>query len=142
MGLFLSLCLHVAAAAVPAPVPWSELALSIEEDRGVSGDGATLCRVRVVNHGRGTWQGRDILFEARALREGRVAVVSTGRFGRTIGPHETLETLIGFEGRFDRFEVAPLLRAVTRERTAKAGRGKKRAGRGGPPTPSRRRRRG
>jgi hypothetical protein len=95
----------ILAAAASEPVPWTELALSIEEDRGVSSDGATICRVRVVNHGRGTWQGSDIRFEARAIRDGRVAARAPGRFGLTLGPHETLETVIGFLGRFDRLEV-------------------------------------
>ena len=96
-----------AVAAGLLPVPWNELALSIEEDRGVSSDHVTLCRVRVVNHGRSSWPGRRLTFEARALRAGVVHETRTGRFGLTLGPHETLETLIGFEGRYDRFEVAP-----------------------------------
>lgn len=103
----LLLCIWLAAGS-PAPIPWNDLALSIEEDHSVSSDHATLCRVRVVNHGRGTWQGRDVVFEARAIREGRVAARQRGRFGWTIGPHETLETLVGFLGRFDRFEVGPI----------------------------------
>jgi len=104
----LTLTLHwiwILAAHASEPVPWTELALTIEEDRGVSSDGATICRVRVVNHGRGTWQGGDIRFEARAIRDGRVAARAPGRFGLTLGPHETLETVIGFVGRFDRLEV-------------------------------------
>jgi hypothetical protein len=96
-----------AAAAGLLPVAWSELALSIEEDRSVSSDQATLCRVRVVNHGSSTWSGRRLVFEARALRNGRVHDVRTGRFGLTLGPRETLETVVGFIGRYDRFEVVP-----------------------------------
>jgi hypothetical protein len=108
------LCIWLAATASPAPIPWNDLALSIEEDHSVSSDHATLCRVRVVNHGRGTWQGRDVVFEARAVRDGRVAARQRGRFGWTIEPHETLETLVGFLGRFDRFEVGPLPVSATR----------------------------
>jgi len=96
-----------AAAAGLLPVAWSDLALSIEEDRSVSSDHATLCRVRVVNHGSSTWSGRRLVFEARALRNGRVHDVRTGRFGLTLGPRETLETVVGFVGRYDRFEVVP-----------------------------------
>jgi len=96
-----------AAAAGLLPVAWSELALSIEEDRSVSSDQATLCRVRVVNHGSSTWSGRRLVFEARALRNGRVHEIRAGRFGLTLGPRETLETVVGFIGRYDRFEVVP-----------------------------------
>ena len=105
MVAFLPLLFAVAAELLP--VAWSELALSIEEDRGVSSDHVTLCRVRVVNHGRSTWPGRRLTFEARALRAGRVHESRAGRFGLTLGPHETLETLVAFEGRYDRFEVSP-----------------------------------
>jgi hypothetical protein len=101
----LGICL--AAASPTSELPWPELILSIEEDRGFSGDHATLCLVRVVNGGRGTWPGRKIRFEARAIRDGRVADRQSGSFGLTLGPHETLETRIGFVGRFDRFEVSP-----------------------------------
>ncbi|MDQ6892030.1 MAG: hypothetical protein M3167_05050 [Acidobacteriota bacterium] len=116
-----------AATAGLLPVPWTELALSIEEDRGVSSDHVTLCRVRVVNHGRSTWPGRRITFEARALRAGRVQESRAGHFGLTLGPHETLETLIGFEGRYDRFEVSPIERADT----AKGGSRRRSKGRSG-----------
>ena len=117
----------LAAAGSPAPIPWNDLALSIEEDHSVSSDHATLCRVRVVNHGRGTWQGRDVVFEARAVREGRIAARQRGRFGWTIGPHESLETLVGFLGRFDRFEVGPLPVSATRQHSAGGRAGGKRA---------------
>jgi hypothetical protein len=123
----LLLTIWLAAAGSPAPIPWNDLALSIEEDHGVSSDHATLCRVRVVNHGRGTWQGRDVVFEARAVREGRVAARQRGRFGLTIGPHETLETLVGFLGRFDRFEVGLIPVSATRQHSAGGKAGKKRA---------------
>jgi hypothetical protein len=96
-----------AAGLLPVPVAWSELSLSIEQDRSVSSDQATLCRVRVVNHGSSTWSGRRLVFEARGLRDGRVHDVRTGRFGLTLGPRETLETVVGFLGRYDRFEVSP-----------------------------------
>lgn len=99
--------LFLAVSVGLTPVAWGELALSIEEDRSVSSDHVTLCRVRVVNHGRSSWAGSRLAFEARALRGGQVHEIRTGRFGLTLGPHETLETLIGFTGRFDRFEISP-----------------------------------
>jgi hypothetical protein len=97
----------LARAVETPPVAWGELTLSIEEDRGFSSDHATLCRVRVVNNGRSSWAGRSLVFEARALRSGQVAARQRGRFGLTLGPRETLETVVGFVGRFDRFEVSP-----------------------------------
>jgi len=89
----------------PSGVPWSELSLSIERDHSTSSDQATLCRVRVVNHGGRSWPGRSIAFEARAIQGGTVVASERGRFGLTLAPYGTLETLIGFNGRYDRFEV-------------------------------------
>ena len=91
----------------PSDVPWGELALSIDRDHSTSSDQATLCRVRVVNHGSRSWPGRSIAFEARALQGGTVVATERGRFGLTLPPYGTLETLIGFNGRYDRFEVVP-----------------------------------
>lgn len=119
MALLLGIWL--AAAAPPDALAWQDLALSIEEDRGFSSDHATLCLVRVVNLGRGTWSGHEIAFEARAVRDGRIAARQRGRFGLTLGPHETLETRVAFVGRFDRLEVVP----------APAGRGGSAAGKRG-----------
>ncbi|MEO8431845.1 MAG: hypothetical protein ABI592_10085 [Acidobacteriota bacterium] len=108
MATILCIWLCAVSASAPAdPVPWHELALAIEEDRTTSSDHLTLCRVRVVNHGRSTWPGSRLGFEARAVRDGRIAARQTGRFGLTLAPHETLETIVGFVGRFDRFEVVP-----------------------------------
>lgn len=91
----------------PAELAWGELSLSIERDRSTSSDQATLCRVRVVNHGARSWPGRSISFEARALEGGTVVATERGRFGLTLAPYGSLETLIGFQGRYDRFEVVP-----------------------------------
>jgi hypothetical protein len=90
------------------PAAPSELAFTIERDHGSSSDHVTLCRVRVVNYGGRSWSGRAIAFEARAIRDGAVAATERGRFGLTLLPYGSLETLIGFTGRFDRFEVAPV----------------------------------
>jgi hypothetical protein len=109
--LFLSLAV---AAASPdnADLPWRDLVLSIEKDRTVSSDTATLCRVRVVNRGGHTWQGRHVRFEAAAVEAGVVVARERGRFGLTLSPHDTLETMIAFEGLFDRFEVRPLFKGA------------------------------
>jgi hypothetical protein len=92
----------------PQAAPPTELAFSIERDHGGSSDHLTLCRVRVVNYGGRSWSGRAIAFEARAIRDGAVAASERGRFGLTLPPYGSLETLIGFSGRFDRFEVSPV----------------------------------
>ena len=107
----------VRSNGVPAfePPDWSSLTLRIDEDRGVSSDTATLCLVRVTNAGQGTWDGRGIRFEARALRDGRVAARVQGRFGGTLGPHDTLETAVGFTGKFHRFEVSSRTRGARAE---------------------------
>lgn len=115
-----------------AAAPSTELAFTIERDHGVSSDHVTLCRVRVVNYGARSWSGRSIVFEARAIRDGVVAATERGRFGLTLAPYSSLETLIGFTGRFDRFEVAPVGGgpAERRSRGAPRGRGKMRRPKG------------
>ena len=93
--------------ASEANLPWGEFTLTIERDRSSSSDTVTMCRVRVVNHGPRTWPGRAIRFEARAIDQGVVVARENGRFGLSLAPYGTLETLIGFVGRYDRFEVSP-----------------------------------
>ncbi len=93
-----------------APLPqvaWGEIALSIERDPYTSSDTVTLCRVRVENHGRQTWPGRALVFEARAYDGGRIVARQRGRFGLSLGPHEILETLVALPGIHHRFEVIP-----------------------------------
>ena len=107
--------------AVPDAGPGGEVALSIERDWQTSSDHVTLCRVRATNYGPRSWAGRSIAFEARALSGSAVVARERGRFGLVLAPYGTLETLIGFEGRFDRFEVVP------------AGSGKNRSPRDGLP---------
>ncbi len=107
--LFLALAL-AAASPDSSNLPWQDLVLSIEKDRSVSSDTATLCRVRVVNRGGHTWQGRLVRFEAAAVEAGVVVARERGRFGLTLSPHDTLETVIAFQGLFDRFEVRPLFK--------------------------------
>src|SRR5512144_1807850 len=108
MTILLLLLLLVSPEAAS---PSSEIALTIERDHGSSSDHVTLCRVRVVNYGGHSWVGRSIAFEARAIRDGAVAATERGRFGLTLLPYGSLETMIGFTGRFDRFEVAAVGRA-------------------------------
>jgi hypothetical protein len=106
-----ALLLSFSLVSPDATAPPGELAFTIERDHASSSDHVTLCRVRVVNYGARSWSGRAIAFEARAIRDGMVAATERGRFGLTLLPYGTLETLIGFTGRFDRFEVAPTARA-------------------------------
>ncbi|HEX9687476.1 MAG TPA: hypothetical protein VGB47_00195 [Thermoanaerobaculia bacterium] len=105
----------------PSPLPWGEIALSIERDHSTSSDHVTLCRVRVVNYGGRSWSGRSIAFEARAFRDGAVAATERGRFGLTLLPYGSLETIIGFTGRFERFEVVPAGRAPAGRRSRSGG---------------------
>jgi hypothetical protein len=116
------------AAASPdgSDLPWRDLVLSIEKDRSVSSDTATLCRVRVVNRGAHTWQGRLVRFEAAAVEAGVVMARERGRFGSALSPHGSLETAIAFQGLFDRFEVRPLFKDgdSAGSKSRRAGRGK------------------
>lgn len=90
-----------------APDPWSQVRLTIARDPYTSSDQVTLCRVRAVNFGPRSIQGRDLAFEARGLGGGSV-VRERGRFGLELAPYGSLETLIALPGRHDRFEVVPL----------------------------------
>ena len=97
----------VSPSAGPAPDPWSQVRLTIARDPYTSSDQVTLCRVRAVNFGPRSIQGRDLAFEARALGGGSV-VKQRGKFGLELAPYGSLETLIALPGRHDRFEVVPL----------------------------------
>jgi hypothetical protein len=121
--LFLALAL-AAASPDTSDLPWQDLVLSIEKDRSVSSDTATLCRVRVVNRGSHTWQGRRVRFEAAAVEAGVVMARERGRFGLSLSPHDALETLIAFNGTYDRFEVRPLFKGAG-DPESKGRRGKK-----------------
>ncbi|HEY3173468.1 MAG TPA: hypothetical protein VGK86_12935 [Thermoanaerobaculia bacterium] len=123
------LVLFLALSGTDSGAPWEELTLSIERDHQTSSDTVTLCRVRVTNHGSRSWPGRKIGFEARALDGATVVARERGRFGYVLAPYGSLETLIGFVGRYDRFEVvagngagerAPRDRGVSRRRKRRA----------------------
>jgi hypothetical protein len=127
--MFLFLWLLFSAAPLE-PVRWGELALSIRVDAYTSSDSETLCRVSVVNHGGTCWPGRRLRFEARALRNGHVAERQRGRFGLVLGPHETLETVIGFSGSYRDFEIVPVEgREQPEDGRARRGGGSRRRGR-------------
>jgi hypothetical protein len=94
-----------ATTQAPTPAPdTGEIRLTIARDPYSSSDQVTLCRVRAVNDGSRTWQGRSLRFEARAV-DVTPAVRQRGRFGLELAPHGALETLIALPGRHDRFEV-------------------------------------
>ncbi len=121
-GLLFSLSI----LASSADLPWQDLALSIEKDLSTSSDTVTICRVRVVNRGGHTWPGRAVRFEALALDAGAVMARERGRFGLSISPHGTLETLVAFHGLYDRFEVRLLFKdAGGPESKSRRGRGAK-----------------
>jgi hypothetical protein len=104
--------------------PWTELSLSLERDRYTSSDQVTLFRVRVRNHGSRSWPGRSLRFEIRAIDGGAVVARESGRFGLTLPPYGTLETLIALPGRYDRVEIEPVAGSAGRS-GAKTSRGRK-----------------
>jgi hypothetical protein len=110
MNPFFFLLTLLVPQAPSAELPWQDLALSIEKDRSTSSDTVTLCRVRVVNRGSHTWPGRRVRFEAVAIEAGVVLARERGHFGLSLSPHDALETLIAFNGIYDRFEVRPLFK--------------------------------
>jgi hypothetical protein len=113
-------CLWLALAS-STDLPWQDLTFTIFPDPGVSSDTATLCRVRVVNNGSRTWRGDRIRFEAQALQGGAVVDRARGRFGLALGPHESLETVIGFVGRYDHFSVQLLSKESDRREDTRHG---------------------
>ena len=126
MTPILLLCIRLAFVSQP---PWEELSLSISQEIGVSSDTVTLCRVRVVNHGSRSWPGREIRFVAEALDGGRVVESARGRFGLSLAPHETLETLIGFSGSYRHFQVRPAEKGTDRsDARRRGGKGKQKKG--------------
>ena len=125
--MLLSLVVALWGASVE-PVRWDELALSIRPDPYTSSPTATLCRVRVINHGAATWPGRRLRFEARALSGGRVVERQVGRFGLSLAPRDSLETIVAFSGVYTAFEVAPLAGGDSSdERRSRRGGGRRRS---------------
>lgn len=112
----------LALSASGADLPWQDLALSIEKDDATSSDTVTLCRVRVINRGGHTWPGRAVRFEAIALEAGVAMAREKGRFGLSLAPHQTLETLIAFHGLYRRFEIRPLFKDLDSSSSKNRGR--------------------
>ena len=126
MTPILLLCIRLAFVSQS---PWEELSLSISQEIGISSDTVTLCRVRVVNHGARAWPGRQIRFVAEALEGGRIVESARGRFGLSLAPHETLETLIGFSGSYRHFQVRPAEKGTDRSDARRRGaKGKQKKG--------------
>jgi hypothetical protein len=107
--------------AAPQELPWQDLTFSIEQDFSTSSDAVTLCRVRVVNRGGRSWPGKRIRFEALAVDGGIVMAREQGSFGLSLGPHDALETVIGFHGRYRRFEIRPLFKEDGGSRSKSGG---------------------
>jgi hypothetical protein len=118
--LVMSLSLLLLAGDPPSS-PWGEIRLTIFRDPYTSSDQVTVCRVRADNLGGRSWSGRTLAFEARALGAGATAR-ARGRFGLTLEPHGSLETIIALPGRHDRFEVVPLAPKQSEEREQKVRR--------------------
>ena len=119
--IFLLSLVLLAPSASAGNLPWQDLVLSIEKDNATSSDTATICRVRVVNHGTHTWPGRSVRFEAVALDRGAAMARERGHFGLSLAPHDTLETLIAFNGLYHRFEVRPLSRDTDSSKSKSRG---------------------
>ena len=111
----LVLSLFCLPADDPFEDPWVQVRLTVFRDPYGSSDQVTTCRVRADNFGGGSWQGRLLAFEVRAVGAGRPAR-ARGRFGLTLEPYGHLETVVVVPGRHDRFEVRPLAPRESDER--------------------------
>jgi hypothetical protein len=119
------LVLRFFMASVEGELPWQELNITIFSDPDVSSDTATICRVRVENRGSHTVSGSRLRFEAEALEGNEPIARQRGRFGLTLGPGGTLETVVAFTGRFRSFRVRWLAKEPpfkTRESRGKSAR--------------------
>jgi hypothetical protein len=100
----LALFLIVLSEASPSDPPPEEIRLTVLRDPYTSSDQVTLCRVRAYNLGGRRWSGRAIAFEVRVPGTSP-PVRARGRFGLTLEPYGSLETIVALSGRHDRFEV-------------------------------------
>jgi hypothetical protein len=107
--------------------PSQQIRLTVFRDPYTSSDQVTMCRVRADNLGGRRWSGRAIAFEVRALGEEPAHV--RGRFGLTLEPYGSLETLVALTGRHDRFEVVAVAPREPAEREQKVRRKPARSGR-------------
>jgi len=107
MTPLLALVLLMPLAASPSDAPPDEVRLTVFRDPYTSSDQVTVCRIRADNLGARRWSGRAIVFEVRV--PGTLpAVRARGRFGLTLEPYGSLETIVALPGRHDRFEVVAL----------------------------------
>lgn len=134
------LLLAATLVIVPAAAFADDAILSIEPDPYVSSDHVTICRVVARNESRRTLDGRSIGFEAQAWENGVLVMREKGRFAGAVGPGETAETRIGFNGVFTDVRVVPAAgkrrggghgKGSGRSRGKKASRGSARARRKG-----------
>lgn len=101
------LLLRVLPETSPSDPPPQEIRLTVIRDPYTSSDQVTLCRVRADNLGSRRWSGRAIAFEVR-VPGASPPVRARGRFGLTLEPYGSLETIVALSGRHDRFEVVPV----------------------------------
>ena len=90
------------------PLRADDVVLSIAPEVGISSDHFTLCRVTARNVAGHAVDGRAVAFEAQAWEDGVAIMTEHGRFGGRIGPGETVESRIGFNGVFREFTIAPV----------------------------------
>lgn len=114
--LFLTLGIWFAAA----PSRADDVVLTIAPESGLSSDHVTLCRVTARNFTGHSIDGRTIAFEARAWENGVAVMTERGRFGGRVGPGETVESRIGFNGVFGEFTIS----AATAKSPARGGSGR------------------
>jgi len=118
-----------------ADTPGPEIRLTVFRDPYTSSDQVTLCRVRADNLGGRRWSGRALAFEVR-VPGASPAVKARGRFGLSLEPYGSLETLVALPGRHDRFEVVILPRRNAAERDStvrrKGSKRRQRSGADGP----------
>jgi len=124
-----TLLLLAATLVVLSPAAFADDAiLSIEPDPYVSSDHVTICRVVARNDTRRTLDGRSIGFEAQAWENGVLVMREKGRFAGAVGPGETAETRIGFNGVFTDVRIVPA-EGKTKGGGRRKGSGRSRAGR-------------
>ncbi|HKD20029.1 MAG TPA: hypothetical protein VKG23_19410 [Thermoanaerobaculia bacterium] len=126
----LALLLLAPSGAGPSEPPPEEIRLTVLRDPYTSSDQVTLCRVRADNLGGRRWSGRSIAFEVR-VPGASPPVRARGRFGLTLEPYGSLETIVALSGRHDRFEVVSVRARNSGERDSavrrKHGRARKRS---------------
>lgn len=122
MKRLLFLALGIGFASAPSSA--DDVVLTIAPESGFSSDHVTLCRVTARNFTGHSIDGRSVAFEARAWENGVAVMTEHGKFGGRIGPGETVESRIGFNGVFQSFTVAPATaKGSTRSGSGRGGKG-------------------